>query len=475
MVEVSDEPVRLEGDAALREKVGRLTKELDRLENRNQKVCLAFRGALTAVAGLGAGPHAKAVEKALKEMKKVAAAKSVDPQALDTAVDHLKTSLMAVPEGRDQSVSVREEDERPAAAAPGEKASLPDSGATAAGHVALALLEGLRLGQPEFDAHLEKAIVQLNAFIQSGQVRPAMALLVDLLAHYRQVHTQERLAAELALKEVLKEVFNTESELADLFQQTQRQISQAGQTYEDKMTSQMGRLVQEVVDAKDLNTLKSSALEHIRAMRDHIRAQRAQEKEMLARTQGELAKMCESLDCARQRMEQVEQMSQRLSQEALTDPLTKSWNKRALSDRLASLLEEGAGGGHALIVFDIDKFKAINDNFGHQAGDRALQAIAQQAAASLRQHDVLYRYAGDEFVILLENTPLADAVAVAERVRQAAENIRFTYRGSQELRITVSLGVAPSRPNDTPETLFERADKALYAAKNQGRNRVAQG
>ncbi|MBI4798128.1 MAG: diguanylate cyclase [Desulfarculus sp.] len=475
MVEVSDDPVRLEGDAALREKVGRLTKELDRLENRNQKVCAAFRGALTAVAGLGAGPHVKAVDKALKEMKKVAAAKSVDPQALDTVVDHLKTALMAAPEDRDQSVSVREEDERPALAAPGEQASQPDSGATAAGHVALALLEGLRLGQPEFDAHLEKAIVQLNAFIQSGQVRPAMALLVDLLAHYRQVHTQERLAAELALKEVLKEVFNTENELADLFQQTQRQISQAGQTYEDKMTSQMGRLVQEVVDAKDLNTLKSSALEHIRAMRDHIRAQRAQEKEMLARTQGELAKVCESLDCARQRMEQVEQISQRLSQEALTDPLTKSWNKRALTARLASLLKEGTGGGHALIVFDIDKFKAINDNFGHQAGDRALQAIAQQAAASLRQHDVLYRYAGDEFVILLENTPLADAVAVAERVRQAALNIRFTYRGSQELHITVSLGVAPSRPNDTPETLFERADKALYAAKNQGRNRVVQG
>lgn len=474
MVEVSDDPVRLEGDAALREKVGRLTKELDRLENRNQKVCAAFRGALTAVSGLGAGPHAKAVDKALKELKKVAGAKSVDPAALDGAVAHLKTSLLTAPEADDQSVSVREEGERPGAA-PGERASQPDSGGTAAGHVALALLEGLRLGQPEFDAHLEKAIVQINAHIQAGQVRPAMALLVDLLGHYRQVHTQERLAAETALKEVLREVFNTERELANLFQQTQSQISQAGQAYEDRMTSQMGRLVQEVVEAKDLHSLKSSALEHIRAMRDHIRAQRAQEKELLARTQGELARTCQSLDSARQRMEQVEQMSQRLSQEALTDPLTQSWNKRALSARLASLLGEGPAGGHALIVFDIDKFKSINDNFGHQAGDRALQAIAQQASGSLRQNDVLYRYAGDEFVILLENTPMADAVAVAERVRQAALNIRFTYKGSQELRITVSLGVATSRANDTPESLFERADKALYAAKNQGRNRVAQG
>ncbi len=102
MVEVSDDPVRLEGDAALREKVGRLTKELDRLEARHQKVCGAFRGALQAVAGLGGGPHAKAVDKALKELKKVAGAKGVDPSALDKAVDHLKTALLATPEASDQ-------------------------------------------------------------------------------------------------------------------------------------------------------------------------------------------------------------------------------------------------------------------------------------------------------------------------------------------------------------------------------------
>jgi len=230
-----------------------------------------------------------------------------------------------------------------------------------------------------------------------------------------------------------------------------------------------------VVEAKNLDSLKLSALEHIRALRDHIRAQRAQEKDMLARTQGELDKARENLLNTHQRMEQVEQMSMRLSEEALTDPLTKVWNKRALTSKLTTLLEAAGRGPDSLIVFDIDKFKAINDNFGHQAGDRALKAIAQQAAASLRQHDVLFRYAGDEFVIVLESTPLADAVAVAERVRQAAENIRFTYRSSQELRITVSLGVAQSSPQDTLETLFERADKALYAAKNQGRNRVAQG
>jgi diguanylate cyclase (GGDEF)-like protein len=475
MVEVSDEPVRLEGDAALREKIGRLSKELDRLESRNQKVCAAFRGALTAVAGLGAGGLAKPVEKALKEMKKVAGAKSVDPQALDTAVDHLRTALLTAPEARDQTVSVLSEPARGAAAPAAPAAVAAVSGGEAAGHVALALLEGLRLGQPEFDGQLEKSIVQIKGHIQTGQVRPAMALLVDLLDLYRQVQTQARLAAEAALKEVLKEVYATENELVDLFQQTQLRIYQNGQAYEEKMTSQMGRLVQDVAEARDLDTLKISALEHIRALRDHIRAQRAQEKNVLVHTQGELARVRESLDSTRQRMEQVEEISQRLSQEALTDPLTKIWNKRAFTDKLLGLLVPENRAPSCLIVFDIDKFKGINDNYGHQAGDRALKAIAQQAAASLRQNDVLFRYAGDEFVIVLENTTMPDALAVAERVRQAAESIRFTYGGSSELRITVSLGVAQSRQADTPESLFERADKALYMAKGQGRNRVVQG
>lgn len=469
MVEVSDDPVKLEGDAALRDKIGRLSKDLDRLEARNQKVCAAFRGALQAVAGMGGGPHAKAVEKAVKELKKVAAAKSVDASALDKAVDHLRTALLTAPDSRDQSVSVL-----PDSSSPGQEVGRVLADGEAAGHVALALLEGLRLGHPEYDGQLERAIVQIKGHIQAGQVRPAMALLVDLLDLYRQVQDQARLAAEAALKEVLGEVYATESELADLFQHTQEQISQAGQSYEEKMTSQMGRLVQEVAEAKDLDSLKISALSHIRSMRDHIRAQRAQEKDLLAHTQGELVRLQQSLDSTRQRMEQAEQISQRLSEEALTDPLTQSWNKRAFTAKLNDLLVSGRPTPACLIVFDIDKFKGINDNFGHQAGDRALKAIAQQAAASLRQNDVLFRYAGDEFVIVLESTTLPDALAVAERVRLAAENIRFTYKGSQELRITVSLGVAQSRSGDTPESLFERADKALYVAKGQGRNRVAQ-
>jgi diguanylate cyclase (GGDEF)-like protein len=126
------------------------------------------------------------------------------------------------------------------------------------------------------------------------------------------------------------------------------------------------------------------------------------------------------------------------------------------------------------ILLDLDHFKQINDTYGHHAGDRVLAGIAAAIQASVRQIDLFGRYGGEEFVLLLPDSPLPAAVEVAERLRALVENLRFdTARG--ELRVTVSLGVAqlahgiPALP-----TLIDRADQAMYAAKQAGRNRVEQ-
>jgi diguanylate cyclase len=234
-------------------------------------------------------------------------------------------------------------------------------------------------------------------------------------------------------------------------------------------------MVVDVSQSPDLETLKVKALEHIRGLRDHLRAHRSHERQVMEKSQGEITRLRENLSLTRQRMEQVERVSRVLSQEAMTDPLTQAWNKRALSARMEDDLANPAHWPVSLIVFDIDRFKRINDDFGHQAGDRALKAITQQAGQSLRGQDTLFRYAGDEFVILLRKTSLPDARQVAERVRQAADSIKFTYRGDTELKITVSLGVAEARQGESPEALFERADQALLGAKRAGRNRVGAG
>ena len=121
------------------------------------------------------------------------------------------------------------------------------------------------------------------------------------------------------------------------------------------------------------------------------------------------------------------------------------------------------------MVFDIDHFKSINDNYGHKAGDKALRLIAQTLQKNLRSTDFLARYGGEEFVALMPETELADAMKVANKLREAIAAVKFNYQ-ERDVDITVSCGVAYFQRDDTVESVFQRADKALYQAKDNGRN-----
>jgi diguanylate cyclase len=151
--------------------------------------------------------------------------------------------------------------------------------------------------------------------------------------------------------------------------------------------------------------------------------------------------------------------------EVRTDPLTGISNRRGLDESLDSQLalmsryEEG----FALLIYDIDHFKSVNDQFGHLQGDRMLQRIARLLDESARETDIVARYGGEEFVIIMPRTDLDGAALFAERVRARVE---------QELSITVSGGVAAALDGDTPDSIMSRADAALYRAKAASRNCV---
>jgi len=125
-------------------------------------------------------------------------------------------------------------------------------------------------------------------------------------------------------------------------------------------------------------------------------------------------------------------------------------------------------GTYWLAVIDIDHFKNVNDNFGHLIGDEVLLLLARQMRANFRFHDQLYRFGGEEFVVLMRCADHADAVAALERFRRQIEQHAFPQVG----RITISIGFAPLRDNDTPSGAFDRADKAVYHAKSHGRNQT---
>jgi diguanylate cyclase (GGDEF)-like protein len=169
----------------------------------------------------------------------------------------------------------------------------------------------------------------------------------------------------------------------------------------------------------------------------------------------------------------------RLAEGALQDPLTGLYNRRHLDERLASELAAAQRHGRplSLLMIDIDHFKQVNDDRGHLAGDEALKMVAFVLRGAVRKEDVLARYGGEEFVVIARETPLEGARALAERIRRAVEKSRFAWQGS-ELGVTVSVGVAVALvlpefvPGRTERELVESADRALYLAKQQGRNRV---
>lgn len=162
-----------------------------------------------------------------------------------------------------------------------------------------------------------------------------------------------------------------------------------------------------------------------------------------------------------------------LEQETITDPLLGIFNRRCLDRRL---LEEVLRAHRhrlelTLLMVDIDNFKQVNDIWGHQVGDLVLQHLTQLLVDALRQTDILARYGGEEFVILLPHTSVEESFKLAERLRIAVE--QTPLQRIPELRVTVSIGVACLLPNDDDAySLLERADKAMYWAKREGRNKV---
>lgn len=165
-----------------------------------------------------------------------------------------------------------------------------------------------------------------------------------------------------------------------------------------------------------------------------------------------------------------------LDELARTDVLTGLPNRRETLERIAAELERGARMGHptSLLMFDIDRFKRINDTHGHAAGDCVLRKVAATARDSLRRIDLCGRVGGEEFLVLLPETEAAEAVAAAERLRAAIAATSAHCLGKR-LQITVSVGVVTQWPTAPapPETLVEAVDRALYAAKKAGRDRVA--
>lgn len=165
----------------------------------------------------------------------------------------------------------------------------------------------------------------------------------------------------------------------------------------------------------------------------------------------------------------------KLQQQAELDELTGTYNRHKLMELLRGQLSEFHRYKHpfSLILLDVDHFKTFNDRFGHLIGDQVLRRVAENCGAGLREHDMLCRYGGEEFVIVLPHTCGSEAIPLAERLRDRIEQLDLTASAGTPCTLSISAGISTCRSDDREvEALLQRADEALYQAKGMGRNRV---
>lgn len=173
-------------------------------------------------------------------------------------------------------------------------------------------------------------------------------------------------------------------------------------------------------------------------------------------------------------MDKLSEEASQLHQKVATDHLTGVLSYSSLMDALERQVNKAKQNGSPLCVMmaDLDYFKKVNDTYGHLVGDIVLKHTAKRIQAAIRSFDMIGRFGGEEFVIILENSDLVLAKIIAERIRNGIAGTPF-HANKFNIDITISLGIAMLRKDDHLETLLERADAAMYEAKKNGRNRVA--
>lgn len=183
-----------------------------------------------------------------------------------------------------------------------------------------------------------------------------------------------------------------------------------------------------------------------------------------------------NLAASRDDIESLQRDLDDVRREALLDPLTKIYNRKAFDDGLLRSVSHAVEHGDhlCLMLIDIDHFKRFNDTWGHQTGDQVLRLVAMTLKSNIKGKDIAARYGGEEFAAILPDTDLEGAVILADNIRKAIQAKELLKRSTNEKlgRVTASFGVAMFRPDDTPSSLVERADRCLYAAKHAGRNKV---
>ena len=223
----------------------------------------------------------------------------------------------------------------------------------------------------------------------------------------------------------------------------------------------LGSATEKLSSAESRDQIKAIAEALIKSTQEMRETNKALE-ERLALSKNEISNLQQSLEAIRA--------------ESLTDPLTGLGNRKYF-DRMIDMAVQHALAHNeslSLLMFDIDHFKSFNDSYGHLTGDQVLRLVGMSLKQTIKGQDITARYGGEEFAVVLPNTALRQALTVADHIRRAVMAKELKKKSTGEIlgRVTISVGVSMLKPGDDTDSLIERADACLYAAKRNGRNRV---
>lgn len=270
----------------------------------------------------------------------------------------------------------------------------------------------------------------------------------------------------IAFGALLIETRELEKLLTDEFDEKKRQADLSN--FEKKVGKEVGAIANAFDVPDSIDTIKKVVVGRLAKIRQYMAARKQAEVQKTVRAQKKIQILTQKISVVEQDANKLLQKAEQFKREAARDGLTDLYNRKAFDARLSSALKSLANGGEpfAVVLFDVDHFKWVNDTFGHVAGDKVLKVISKNLKESFRKNDVIARLGGDEFAVMVMGF---DEKMAKERVEACKKRIRkhrfFSHAHQTNIMITLSAGIAAASSNISAEELLDRADKAMYHEK----------
>ncbi len=369
-------------------------------------------------------------------------------------------------------------DQRPVGSADGEGATLAPDAQPISGDADVRRVLARVLDAVGRDTRLVPLVTEIQAQIAvpvlDGQLPLLLSDIADLVI--RRINSVEAEKAEV--EDLLAQITLRLDDLTEFLlgeTEAQRESFETNAAFNSQLVSNVQDLGSSVEAAKDLDQARATVrarILNIDMQMDEFRNRENERNKSFRDRSEEMRSRLEVLEGETRNLQERLRDEQRIS---MVDGLTQIPNRSACDRRMVEEFKrwQRFGTQTSIAIWDIDLFKQVNDTYGHRAGDKVLRIVAEKLNAQIRQTDFLARYGGEEFVLILAGTPPVNAIQVTEKLRASIAELGFHFKG-QKVQVTLSCGVTDLRSGDLLEEAFERADKALYAAKNAGRNRCIQ-